>query len=448
MSKLTKPLATKSNHLVKVVYKQLKSTLLELVPLWQSEPHADWKRFVRPTGVGSFSISIESYSGIQSWISFRKKVEGKDCIRLLNTVIEENQPALFGYVSHSSSTQKIQGAIGLITCLCHVVSKYMESQPSVEVAIERALTEIEQILSKNIASEEIMTPLSGLKLPEDIDQIDIGKNVILRCLTATEISDIGSNDISSETRYDISSRFVTTAIIFTRDVRITVSEQYEQLIPDLHFHQEAQDQIDAVLCALHILKTGRVGVVASFRTLRPTVLPNMSGHSSSPLVVNPFAFMELDHEEVKLFIDLHNKIILNKRDEVRIAATRLVDAESRLSPVDALLDAVIGLEVLLNPNDYAELSFRVALNYAYIGNPIDRRKRYENVRDIQKTRNRVVHGGLNLASKDAALIHEHAALAKACLRDSITRFLTDIAFSSRKKLDADFWLDRVIPPNV
>jgi hypothetical protein len=113
-----------------------------------------------------------------------------------------------------------------------------------------------------------------------------------------------------------------------------------------------------------------------------------------------------------------------------------------------LLDTVIGLEVLLNPNDYAELSFRVALNYAYLGSTAERRNRYENIRDIQKTRNRVVHGGLNLRSRDAAVIHEHAGLAKQCLRDSVTRFLTDEDFTGGGKLDTDFWLDRVIPPNA
>ena len=102
---------------------------------------------------------------------------------------------------------------------------------------------------------------------------------------------------------------------------------------------------------------------------------------------------------------------------------------------------------MLNPADPAELSFRVALNYSYLAGAGERRGRYENVRDVLKTRNRVVHGGLNLRSKDAPVIHEHAALAKACLRDALHRFLSDPSLGGNRKLDVDFWLDRIIPPS-
>ena len=72
-----------------------------------------------------------------------------------------------------------------------------------------------------------------------------------------------------------------------------------------------------------------------------------------------------------------------------------------MSPVDALLDAAIGLEVLLNPFDSAELAFRAALNYAFLGSTEERRTRFDRLRSIQKVRNKVVHGGLNLQSPDA-----------------------------------------------
>jgi hypothetical protein len=136
------------------------------------------------------------------------------------------------------------------------------------------------------------------------------------------------------------------------------------------------------------------------------------------------------------------------RDVVRIAADRLLDAENRLSPVDALLDAAIGLEALLNPNDNSELAFRVALNFAHLATAEHRRERYERVRTIQKTRNRVVHGGLNLHSPNAPIIGEHADLAKACLRDAVKCFLLDPGLAGNRTLDAEFWLDRILPVNI
>jgi hypothetical protein len=174
----------------------------------------------------------------------------------------------------------------------------------------------------------------------------------------------------------------------------------------------------------------------------------MSGHISAPLIVNPCSMMELGQDDVAKLIELYRALAKTRLNELNIAAARLLDAESRISSVDAVLDAVIGLEVLLNPNDRAELSFRVALNYAYLGPVAERRERYENVRDVQVTRNRVVHGGLNLASKDVARLHEHATLAKSCLRDALLRFLTDRTLMGTQKLDVDFWLDRVLPPQM
>jgi hypothetical protein len=244
------------------------------------------------------------------------------------------------------------------------------------------------------------------------------------------------------------SRYVTAAVISETPISICLSINNEDSVPDFSSHQVHQERINNILAALHILKSGRVGVLASFTTIRPTILPNMSGQSSAPLVVNPFSFMELTQEDVGRFVTLYKALAETQRDELNIAAARLLDAESRLSPVDALLDAVIGLEVLLNPNDRSELSFRVALNYAYLAPLRERRKRYENVRDVQVTRNRVVHGGLNQKSKDAARLHEHAELAKVCLRDAVERFLTDKELKGPRKLDADFWLDKVLPPHM
>jgi Apea-like HEPN len=446
MSEQTQPSASPSKGLAEIVWQQIEATLMELVPLWQNEPPVDWQRVVRPTGEGSSSINIEPYRGLHSRISFRKKIDGRASLRLLDEIIRANQPAVLGYVS--GGPQQVQDVLSLTIFWCQAALRYIDTHLSVEDAIKRVLIELDHILETSYATHEVLTPLSGLKLPEGIEQIELGPNVFLRRLRVDEISDLGSNNILSESRYDISSSFVTTALVITREIRFILSERYEEPASDFTLLQETRDQIDAVLCSLYVLKTGRVGVVASFTTLRPTVFPNMSGYSSAPLMVNPFGSLELTREEISLFIERYQKMISNKRDEVRIAAARLLDAENRLSPVDSLLDAVIGLEVLLNPNDYAELSFRVALNYAYLGSSADRRKRYESVRDIQKTRNRVVHGGLNLRLRDSTIIHEHAALAKECLRDSVTHFLIDEAFTGNKKLDVEFWLDRVIPPNL
>jgi hypothetical protein len=430
------------------VKRHLLATLSKMVPEWLIEPAADWKRVPRPTGVGSFSINIEPYQGAHSWVSFRKKHVGTVQLDSLDKLLREQQPELLGYVCHDSGSQLIQDCFALCSCLSREAGQRIPYYASIEAAISSVVGDLEELLTTRSGEREILTVLTGLKLPEGIARIELDKGLYIRLLTADEIADLGSNDISSESRYDLTSRFVTAAIISEKPISIWLTTHYENYAHDFSSTQSHQEQIGNILGALHILKSGRVGILASFTKIRPAILPNISGHSSAPLVVNPFSFMELTQEDADRFPNLYKALARTQRDELNIAAARLLDAESRLSPVDALLDAVIGLEVLLNPNDRSELSFRVALNYAYLAPTAERRKRYENVRDVQLSRNRVVHGGLNLKSKDAPRLHEHAELAKVCLRDAVVRFLTDMSLVGSRKLDADFWLDRVLPPQV
>lgn len=434
--------------LVPDVKQCLSDVLSKMVPEWLAEPAADWKRVPRPTGVGSFSINIEQYQGVQSWISFHKKHAEREDLDFLNKLLREQQPELLGYVCHDNGSQLIQDCFALCSCLAQEAAQRIPVYPSIDAAVSSVISDLEKLLTTSIAEREILTALTGLKLPEGVERLDLDSGLYLRLLTAEEIADLGSNDISLESRYNLTSRFVSVAVISESPISIRLTPTYEDLTPDFSDAQNHQERIDRLLGALHIVKSGRVGVLASFTKIRPPILPNMSGHSTAPLVVNPFSFMELTQEDVNRFVSIYKALAETQKDELTIAATRLLDAETRVSPIDALLDAVIGLEVLLNPNDRSELSFRVALNYAYLAPAAERRRRYENVRDIQISRNRVVHGGLNLRSKDAARLHEHAELAKVCLRDAITRFLTDRSLVGSRKLDADFWLDRVLPPLV
>jgi hypothetical protein len=305
------------------VKNQIRKTLEDIFPIWQSIEALDWKRVVRPSGVGTFSINIESYCGIQSWVAFRKLINGKESCTKLAEIIHSDEPRLLGYVSHSGSSMLIQDVFGLITCWSRAIKTYLESGLSINDSIERVINEVDSILETNNATQEIVVLLSGLQLPDDVDQITFTQNVIIRKLSNEEISEYGSNDISSDNHYDIISRFVTTAIVITKQTKISLNVHYSEPKFDLSDMQKIQDLIDTVLFAIHILKSGRTGVVASFTKYYPIVLPNMNGLSSSPLVVMPFASMVLDRSEISELIGIYNKLIENERDEINISVGRL-----------------------------------------------------------------------------------------------------------------------------
>jgi hypothetical protein len=155
--------------------------------------------------------------------------------------------------------------------------------------------------------------------------------------------------------------------------------------------------------------------------------------------------MQLAKEDVPELLRLLKRLSTCSKEEVRIAADRLVDAQARRSPVDVVVDCTVGLEVLLNPMDHAELSFRVALNYSYLWDEPQRRERFDQVRELQKVRNKIVHGGLGLKPKDVQILNAHADQAKRCLRDALQAFLAQESSLADAKLDAEFWLERVLP---
>ncbi len=240
---------------------------------------------------------------------------------------------------------------------------------------------------------------------------------------------------------------VSSCLVFERVSPFRLEQARPQSLVASDADRKARDYTTDVLRALHTLKSGRAGIFKTSSELTLRLLPSLGRGSSWPPYRPPFASLELLDQDISLFVELMRALQFNVRDEFRIAADRLVDAESRLSPVDSLLHAAIGLAVLLNPMDSSELGFRVALNYAHLAGSENRRERYDRVRAIQKTRNRVVYGGLNLSSPEGYLVHQPAELAKASFRDSIHSSLRDSTLGGNRRLDAEFWLDRILPSN-
>ena len=428
----------------------LLALLSSMVPAWLGEVPLDHRRVPRPTGPGGFSIQVEPYKGLQSWMSYRKKHAEGSALTQIAALIRERQPELLGYVRMANGTQmRIQDSFALCAPLAEQAALRLPQLQSTEEAVSHVVADLDNLLATREAEREVMSLLVGLELPAGTDSIALDAGLYIRRLSPEEISHLGSTDILDEPAFSLTSRRVTSALISVAPTRITLSEHYDNSAADHSEHQIHQQHVDRLLAALHSLKSGRVGVLASIITIRPSVLPHLNGHSQVPHLVSPFCNMALTEEDLGRVVGLYRSLSAPPRAQVTIAAARLVDAEHRLSPVDALLDSVIGLEVLFNPNDRAELAFRVALNYAYLAAPPERRRRYEAVKEAQATRNRVVHGGLNnLQPQDAALLHSQAEAAKACLRDAIERFLTDASLAGSRKLDADFWLDRVLPPGI
>jgi hypothetical protein len=425
-----------------------RGSLREIFSIWLSVDPVDLRRVLRPTGPGSHSISIEAYRGSRTWMQFDRQLESSEHYKELSRAITAYQPELGYNLVLPGRAISLSNPASLVSTWCRFLEERTPDGSAADQNIEMLLAALATALGSRTLTESAVTVFAGVQLPSTDTVIELAPSARLRSLSEQELIDIGSEDVTFGHGHGLLMHSVSSCFEVNRSCAFSLEPKHPDALLAPQEIQVNGVSASSVLRALHVLKGGRAGAFLVKTEWQPKVLPYLEGGSSWPLQRPNFAGLTLEGGEVAAFITLERELRESQRDELRIAADRLLDAENRLSKVDALLDAVIGLEVLLNPMDASELAFRVALNYAFLGPAEHRRERYERVRLIQKTRNRVVHGGLNTQSADAATLHEHAALAIACLRDALKSFLLDDGLRGNRKLDANFWLDRLFPTTL
>jgi hypothetical protein len=416
----------------------------ELLPLFGSISPNDYRRVARPTENGIYSIEIQRYRGSHSWAIFRRMVEASETARNFDIALERLHPGLMDVLILPGQAMPLGRGNDLLSVWCLALESVAGTADQ-EKAARALLKEFSSTIRAGALNYRITTSIAGLKLPFPDFNLRLSNVGNLRAITADEFVSTSSQDISFGDNTDIVSQSVSSCAEFNGQAQFSLNRADTDKYMATPFEKECGESVTNLLRALHALKAGSVRVFSSRSEFTPKIFPHLNIRSSNPGRTNSFVSYELLAAEIDDLTNILSEINVGLRDEVNIALDRLIDAENRTSPVDSLLDAAIGLEALLNPNSNSELAFRVALNYAYLGPKKNRRERYDRVKTIQKTRNLVVHNGLNLRSPDATKIYEHASLARACLRDAVKFFLLDKSFKTKKKLDADFWLDRILP---
>ena len=352
-----------------------RNALLELYPKHASLQPRDYRRVLRPTGPGSHSISIEPYRGSSTWIAFIRLLESSSVVDELKASIADFQPELSYHLVLPGRAMHLGDSTSLLSSWCSVLDLDPNTQVSLPDAIEALLGDLGKLLDTKRLTHRATTCLAGVKLDGMGVSISIGEGVTLRQLSDAELVELGSQDITFGQPHDLLSHSVSCCIEFQSSCHFSLEPTSPQTLVVSEVVQEASNRTANVLRALHVLKPGRAGIFLTQTEFTPKLLPFLGGGSSWPLNRPTFASLELLDSEVTLFLKIESALLAATRQELRIAADRLVDAENRLSPVDALLDAVIGLEVVLNPMDSSELAFRVALNYAFLAPPENRRAR-------------------------------------------------------------------------
>lgn len=421
----------------------------EALPLWLSRSALEYKRVPVMTGPGSYQLDVRPYQGMQSWIAFKREFENNPLVLELEAVIAADCPKLLksahvtgaGWVS-------VNGAFPLICALCDKSGEYVASGLDHADAVRTVVGHLSEIVTTEILRVEVISMLGTLMLADGIDEIDFG-DVVLQRITQQHIEKYASNDITDLPKYDLIGQHITTALFIEREAKLSfeqnVFDRLEAHQGAMDWHQSIQTVHDDIFDAFFLLKQGHFHIVATHRSYEPLSLPGMASSSSihrDPQVVGHYMLEPQEIDEVKRLYYAVKSIQFNR---LRQAITRLRFCEGRAQAADALVDAMVGFEAILNPMDDRELSFRIALNYAFLFPEALRREKFDELSRIQKTRNRIVHGGMKANDpKQMEELSEVLQIAKEGLRNCIKMLIFDLEVGNGRNLDTNFWLDRVM----
>jgi hypothetical protein len=419
------------------VENEIQRVLSDLYPKWHAFAPADIKRHVQWEGT-SLSFGLVEHRGRRTWVEFSKSIAQE--IDQFESILVQHAPVFLGFICTPQMSMRLQSQAWLWTWV-----QYLEKCPeeSLSDKISTLLRDLKRLLAgggKTIAT----TILKGLTLPEFLSDIRLelgGKRfVTLHRLSEREFSELHSTDDLFSSNDLFSIRESQIVILLERDATLSFQNDPTVGLVTEHFAHDVQRVVSDVVQALTIVKESSFSAGSTSYRTEPNLIPGLSGLStlaSGPRFFSSIDLTSAEAEELRVVFER----MRDARPEIGIAAKRLVDAESRANPADAIVDSAIGLETLLL-RDRQELTYRVKLNYAFLAPFSERRDRISELNELYAWRGKVVHGSAGDASVEA--LQAVAKKGKAALRDVITRFLRDPTLRKDAKLDNDFWIDRIV----
>lgn len=206
-------------------------------------------------------------------------------------------------------------------------------------------------------------------------------------------------------------------------------------------------RLNNALRCLRTFKEGSVGIGSiDFKFVKFCPLSLGSYGFLDPFV--PPGVYKVSDEEIEKLVEHARYIFDLSEPAMETACARLADAEARFRPQDQILDAVIGMEVLLlaglrSEDRRSELKYRFSLNYSTLFTSSEERLRaYKVAKSLYDLRSKIAHGD-DVANKDYAIGDQKLKLrdigrrAKNELRMLIHHFLPHSKNAPYKK--PEFW---------
>ena len=293
----------------------------------------------------------------------------------------------------------------------------------------------------------MLTPLVNVHGPRDLRPINFADGVVMRPITDEEFSELYNY---SHIFTFSTNNFTNADFVFAQDIEIkkqvgNFGSMESGLESQLH-----QKILDMCIFALATFKDGGA-VGCGWTRILPAQMAFGVGFGSFSLGRSehvPPARYDLSVEEAPSLEKHAQTFERNPHPSLEVALQRLVDSARRVNDRDSIIDSLIGLESILlreiGEKDRSEVSFRFAINYAYLFPVAERKDAYKIAKDLYKLRSQIAHGGSpkqqeRIKGKSMGL-EEIANLSRSMLRKTITKFLGNTEHP--EFLKEGYWSDR------
>lgn len=391
-------------------------------------------------GDGGYAISRAMIRGQQTANAFAKAVVRCDGYAKFAGMVSMHAPELVGHMTVGNSCAPIGDFAYLLAYWSSRVARNVEAGQHVVRAASHLLDQVDGVLRNRRILVQRMSFVSGLTLPDTVPAVPLAVDLTLRRITPDDRARLR---FASDSRDAAMEEADTTVMVFAEEevpceFTIEATGNMQGSPP----HTVAPTHAESVVGGLHVVNAGCTAILFTAVLLLPDIFPPMGERGrSAPPSTKKRKGMDLTEAEAEVLSGVVVSLAQNRSQKINVAAGRLVESANRLSPVDALVDAMIGIDVLLDPTERTELSFRAALNYAFLGPREDRSARFHSLKKLQNVRGKVLHAGVNMSREKNDELVQAATDARICLRDILLRFLTDESLEGKK--DNAFWMNRI-----
>jgi hypothetical protein len=405
----------------------------------------DLYRALRPYGEGSFSCLLFHDYGVQSWIAAEREVKDSPAWQDFDGALKAHEAVLQISGGSSFVSRSVAARDWVLSFVAENHDLLLSGPEDIERRARLHFAQVRDVLERGAVKVTGTTLIAGLRLSPDVVEFSLPDGSRVRKLPPHEIELLSRFDASMEGGLSIHelSQAVVFEWCFECPIALVEAHIEGQAYPSSH--ADLRHRVERFLNALSIVASHRCEAVQTRWVLDPKGLPVSFG-TQSRLDAVALGGTDLDRSQVDEVAATYAFLPAVGTGRVGVAASRLTSAERRLEQSDRLLDAVIGIEALLEPRDYGELNFRVALNFALLGGVKGRRLRYEQMDQVLKARNALVHGGGMSSARSQSALSEAAASACVLLRDALQKIRELSAGSEIPKLDKDYWLTQLLGP--